>query len=48
MDTLKASVQKQKQAKARDAVRKRMAAPKETGPVRGLLQTRTASRRSLY
>jgi DNA end-binding protein Ku len=52
MDALKASMQKQGQAKVRDAVRKRMgkAAPKEVAPrpARGQSRTRPASRRSLH
>jgi hypothetical protein len=52
MDALKASMQKQGQAKVRDAVRKRMgkAAPKEIEPraARGQSRARPASRRTLH
>ena len=49
MDALKQSMQKQGQAKVRDAVRKRMgkAAPKEEAP-RGATRSRASARRSLH
>jgi non-homologous end joining protein Ku len=49
MDALKASMQKQGQAKVRDAVRKRMgkAAPKET-PSRPTTRARAIPRRGLH